>query len=178
METTLSLHLLDSSTHVVSIDDYDQKIKQGVWRVKLKRMALQGMKQKDMARELGLSLPTIGAIVNDPSFRKEVLDSLNGVFADVDDSIKEQQKTLHERMEGLAHEAFGKLERILMADNSHLTDYQRAKLCEGVLDRTLDTARISKSAKLPTPDIEATDLVRASQGAREMEQALQLKRRA
>lgn len=180
METLLDLDALETlesaqgqgASKVVSIADRDLRLQQVVRRLRLRRMACQGLNAKQAAEALGLAPATVRDIYRDPAFRAEVKAQMSEVFEEVDEDLKEQTMTLHDKIEKLAWTSFSKLEYLLTEENTDLTDYQRAKLCEGMLDRAVEKTRINaKEVKMPT--FAAEDLARASVAAREMQTSLE-----
>lgn len=158
---------------VVSIEDH--KILQAVQRAKLKRLAMKGVNAKQAAKLVGLCKETVQAIYRDEGFKRDVLAAVNEAFDEVDDQFRMKQRTIHEEMEMLALDAFDKLKSYITEESNNITDYQRAKLCEGVLDRNLATSKVNRSMTLPTPQLQADTLARAAQVGEEMQQNLQRK---
>lgn len=186
MDTLLSLSLVEDdspqegeskfSNVVCMAPDNEFRVQQAVQRLKLRRLAAKGVNAKQAAEGLGLHMNTVRSVYRDPQFKQEVMAAVNGAFEDIDDEIVARQRSLEEEMEALAWDAFSILKDKLTSGDAKLTDYQRAKLAEGVLDRMQATAKYSKNIQVGTK-LEADDLVRASQTAREMEHSLQQKLR-
>jgi hypothetical protein len=181
LELSLSTDLLQkvqttlaAEGKVVSIEEADGLLKQQVTRIKLKRLAMRGLNAKEASKLVGICAQTAGAIYRDPEFRKEVTASLEGVFDEIDGDFKVKQKTLHEMLEEQALESFNDLVRMLKQGD--LNPSLKVRVHQDFMDRAAETAKHSPKSS-SAPNLDAEDLARAVQAAREMDEARSTKLR-
>ena len=152
----------------VDISIYEDKtLINAVVRTRLKRLAMRGMNATQAAEEVGWSPQTVRNVYRDPSFRQEVLGSLEGVFSEVDTIFKDTQMSMNEKMELRACEAFDLMWELMKSEDTSTN--QKIKIATDFLDRSDITNKrhttINKNAEVLT----AEALARASTAAQEMD---------
>lgn len=140
-----------------------------VTRSQLMRLAQKGLNASEAAKIVGCSPQT--ARLHYAAFRREVLERVESVFADVDAAYAGKRKLLHELLEDQAYKSFTDLLTMLDAPNLHPA--LRVKINQDFLDRVEDT---QKMHKVNTGGLTADALASAAKTAREMDNVIEMKK--
>lgn len=141
-----------------------------VVRSQLMRLAQKGLNASEAAKVVGISAQT--ARLHYAAFRREVLERVESVFADVDAAYAGKRKLLHEMLEEQAYSSFEEL--VSMLGSSDLHPALRVKINQDFLDRVEDTQKMHKVNSAGALTAEA--LASAAKVAREMDNVVEIRK--
>lgn len=141
-------------------------------RSKLLRLAAQGVTARRASELLGLGYSVVCGEYNDPSFRRQAFELVEGAFGEVDSALTNVQLSLHDRIRLKSEEAFDVLCNIL--DDEAENPALRAKIAVELLDRNPESQ--AGTTVRHGALVEANDLARAARAAEEMNKVLPIRK--
>lgn len=168
---------VETTTQTVdlSVDDLEfvapgpsaTELRKSVTRLKLLRLAQQGLNATTAAKALGISPSQARVHYADPSFQKEALGRVSKAFAGMDDNFLSATKTFAERLEEQAERSFDAL--VTMLEEKRLSPALEARVHQDFMDRSQESMKNMRAVS--KTEIDPTLLARAARTASEMDAA-------
>lgn len=163
-EGTQTVDLIVEDLEFVAPAPTARELRRSVTRLRLLRLAQQGVTATKAATILGISPDQARVHYSDQTFQDEVLGRVSKAFSSTDARMFEAQRTLSEKLEDKANRAFDVLSELL--ERSDIRVETRARIAQDFLDRRPDSSKISTSIKA---ELDPVVLARVARTAAEMD---------